>query len=103
MAPAFNFQAQTIFLTYPQCTLTKEELLLALQDRFDVKDYIVAQELHADGTPHLHAYLKLEARIHKRTADFADIQGFHPNITAPRSVKAVMKYVSKVGDFNVHC
>jgi len=96
--PRFNFHAQTIFLTYAQCTLTKEELLTALHEKFEIKDYCIALELHSDGHPHLHAFLKLETKIHKRQADFADINGYHPNITAPRSIKAVIKYVQKDGN-----
>jgi len=94
--PNFNFHAQTIFLTYAQCTLTKEELLHHLNLLFEIKDYAIALELHSDGHPHLHAFLKLERKIHKTTPDFADIEGFHPNITAPRSIKAVITYVQKV-------
>jgi len=96
--PRFNFHAQTIFLTYPQCTLAKEELLIQLHEKFEIKDYCIALELHSDGHPHLHAFLKLDRKIHKRSPDFADVLGFHPNITAPRSIKAVIKYVQKDGD-----
>jgi len=48
---------------------------------------------------HLHAFLKLDAKIHKRDPSFADIDGYHPNITQPRSIKAVIQYVQKDGDF----
>lgn len=101
-APRFRFNAQTIFLTYPQCTLTKEQLLDSLNLLFEIKDYCIALELHSDGHPHLHAFLKLERTINKRVADFADVEGFHPNITAPRSIKAVIKYIEKVSDFVVY-
>jgi len=98
--PTFRFQAQTIFLTYAQCTLTKEELLEKLNLLFEIKDYCIALELHSDGHPHLHAFLKLERKIHKRTPDFADIDGYHPNITAPRSIKAVITYIKKVNHYS---
>lgn len=102
-APGFRFNAATIFLTYPQCNLTRETLLQELQAIFEIKDYVIAQEMHQDGSPHLHAFLKFERKINKRTADFADLRGgppdgFHPNITAPRSIKAVITYVEKVSD-----
>lgn len=100
-APGFRFNAATIFLTYPQCNLTREALLEQLQAIFEIKDYVIAQETHQDGSPHLHAFLKFERKINKRTADFADVLGFHPNITAPRSIKAVITYVEKVSDFVV--
>ena len=101
-APAnFRFSASTIFLTYPQCTLTKEELLTELYVLFDVKEYCIALELHSDGHPHLHAFLKLQSKINRTVCTFADVQGYHPNITAPRSVKAVVEYIEKVSDFDV--
>lgn len=94
----FNFQAKTIFLTYAQCNLTKEELLTELHQLFSIKEYCIAEEHHEDGSPHLHAFLQLTGQIHKRVATFADVKGFHPNITAPRSIKAVIKYVQKDGN-----
>lgn len=97
--PRFNFHASTIFLTYAQCTLSKEELLLKLHELFAIKEYCIAKELHSDGHPHLHAFLKLESKIHKRIPSFADVEGFHPNITSPRSIKAVITYVQKDNDF----
>lgn len=104
MAPAENwrFNAATIFLTYPRCDLSRETLLEELHKIFDIKDYVIAQELHQDGYPHLHAFLKLERKINKRTSDFADLLGFHPNIAAPRSIKAVILYVEKVCGFVVY-
>lgn len=93
---SFTFAAKTIFLTYPQCTLSKEDLLTALHELFTITDYCICEETHADGAPHLHAFLKLASRIQRSDARFADIQGFHPNITAPRSIKAVIEYIKKV-------
>ena len=101
-APTFRFNASTIFLTYPQCDLTKETLLAELNELFAIKDYCIAEELHSDGHPHLHAFLKFETKINKRVANFADVRGFHPNITSPRSIKAVIKYIEKVCGFVVY-
>jgi hypothetical protein len=78
-------------------------VLERLQELFAIVDYVVCQETHSDLGLHIHAFLKLERKINKRTSDFADLTGFkedgtpyHPNITAPRSIKAVIKYVEKV-------
>lgn len=97
--PAYRFNAETIFLTYPQCDLTKETLLVRLHALFEIKEYVVAEEKHADGSPHLHAFLKLCRKINRTTPDFADVDGFHPNIQAPRSVKAVIEYVRKDANY----
>jgi len=108
----FRFQAATVFLTYAQCPLTKETLLNELNQIFDIKEYCICIEQHSDGHPHLHAFLKLESKIHKRDSAFADLKivdynlhgtecpiVYHPNITAPRNVKAVIKYVQKDEDY----
>lgn len=97
--PRFNFHAKSIFLTYAQCTLDLDTALAKLQEIFDIEEYCVATELHSDGQPHLHAYLKFTRKIHKRVPTFADMYGYHPNITSPRSFKAVIKYVQKDGNY----
>jgi len=97
--PQFRIQTSTLFLTYAQCPITKETLLQELHELFAISEYAIAQEHHSDGHMHLHAFLKLETKIHKRDATFADVQGYHPNITSPRSVKAVINYVMKDGHY----
>jgi hypothetical protein len=102
----WRFNAQTIFLTYSQCPLSREDLLVHLNELFAIKDYVVAQENHQDEGLHLHAFLKLERKINKTNPNFADIlggppDGYHPNIQSPRSIKAVIQYVEKVSDFVV--
>lgn len=114
MPPArtFRFQAQTIFLTYAQCSVPKECLLTKLQEIFAITEYCICVEQHSDGTPHLHAFLKLDSKIHKRDPSFADIstidflndgtenpRNYHPNITSPRNIKAVIKYIQKDNDY----
>ena len=51
------------FLTYPQCSVAKEDLLAALQAKVDVVEYVVAAELHQDGNPHLHAFIALRGQL----------------------------------------
>lgn len=95
----FRFESTSAFLTYARCTLTKEQVLEKLQDKaITIKHYRIARELHADGTPHIHVVLKLTTQLRTRSQDFFDIDGFHPNIQKPRSLKNVCDYVSKDGD-----
>jgi len=72
----------------------------ALKDkRAGLSQVLVARELHADGEPHLHAYLYYSTRFSCKNERFFDIGGFHPNIQAAKSLKAVQHYVKKDGDF----
>nr|UOF78629.1 rep protein [Cressdnaviricota sp.] len=100
----YNLYATHLFLTYPQCPATKEsvkEQLEILLDNYDGS--VIASERHQDGTPHLHAYVRLSKRSHFRNARFADItwQGieYHGNYQTARSPRCVVQYVEKGGDF----
>lgn len=88
----------TLFLTYPRCDSTKERILEHLQSIDTVREYVICDELHADGTPHRHAYVKFDSGL--RPSEFTptlDVDGHHGNYQAVRSFRAVVKYVSKGG------
>nr|WPR18792.1 MAG: hypothetical protein [Crogonang virus 111] len=96
----FRIDAKGWFLTYPQCSLHKEEVLATLKMlRPGLKQVLVSSELHSDGHPHLHCYLYYETKWSCRNEKYFDIQGFHPNIQAAKSLKAVELYIKKDGDF----
>lgn len=102
-------QVRTWFLTYPKAPehLTKEILLVHLSDTGDVKDYVIAKEAHEDGTPHFHVYLKYASGGVRRSAiSVFDLPGghysdtpVHGNYQACRGPAAVVKYVTKDGDW----
>lgn len=99
---SFRFNARNIFLTYPRCTLSKEEVLQALQDKFDVESYTIARELHQDGTPHLHCYITFSAKIDTRDSRAFDVVGFHPNIkkvNKGQAARNIQAYTQKGGDY----
>lgn len=90
------------FLTYPQCSVAKEDLLDALKAKVDVQEYVVASELHQDGNPHLHAFIALRGQLlwnAKKNPDFWDVDGHHPNVQIARSWKCCIAYCKKDGDF----
>lgn len=90
------------FLTYPQCSLAKEDLLDALKAKVDVVEYVVASELHQDGNPHLHAFIALRGQLlwnAKKHPDFWDVDGHHPNVQIARSWKCCIAYCKKDGDY----
>ncbi|QOI11360.1 replication-associated protein [Cnidoscolus blistering yellow mosaic virus] len=103
----FRLQAKNIFLTYPQCSLTKEEALAQLQSIHlpSNKKFIkIARELHEDGQPHLHILLQLEGKVQITNNRLFDLVSptrsahFHPNIQGAKSSSDVKSYVDKDGD-----
>lgn len=100
----FRVDTQQLFLTYPQCDVTKEELLEWLKNvlgRFERKidSYIICRELHKDSKPHLHAYIKLDLKLDIRDVTRFDFKGHHPNIQGVRSVNNVIAYIAKDKDY----
>lgn len=98
--PQFRFCGRIFFLTYPRCPLTKETILEKLRTLCpEMKWAVVCNENHQDGTLHGHAVIHVGKVLQSRRPDFFDLEGFHPNIQAVRSVKKVVDYVKKKGDF----
>lgn len=108
----WRLQAKRLYLTYPQCATTKEEVLSSLQDRFgdQLKWYIICEEQHLDGTPHLHLALELNDTYSSRRPNDLDSlvkspglpNGKHGNYQAMKNMKKCVEYVSKAGNFISH-
>lgn len=105
--PNFRLSAKHLFLTYPKCTLTPENVLekltVAIQP-YEIVEYIVARELHEDGTPHIHAYLQLDRKCNIRGATQLDVSDdaentFHGNYQPCRNPTFTKRYVRKAGDY----
>lgn len=95
----YQINTSQLFLTYPQCNVSKEEALEFFISKFNVKHYIVAQETHKNGDLHLHAYLELNEAYRTRDPNFADLGTHHGNYQGCRSSKNVMKYCTKEDNF----
>nr|WER78788.1 C1 [Tomato yellow leaf curl virus] len=109
MAPPKRFQinCKNYFLTYPKCSLTKEEALSQLKNLETPtnKKYIkVCRELHENGEPHLHVLIQFEGKFKCQNQRFFDLVSpsraahFHPNIQGAKSSSDVKSYVDKDGD-----
>nr|AFX60771.1 REP [Macroptilium yellow spot virus] len=103
----FRISAKNYFLTYPQCSLTKEaalEQILSLQTSSNKKFIKIARELHEDGQPHLHVLLQFEGKLICTNSRLFDLVSptrsahFHPNIQGAKSSSDVKSYVDKDGD-----
>lgn len=100
-----------LFLTYADwkgAITTPEYLKELLEERIEslgarIEKYHICLELHADGRPHFHAYIKLDKEINKRGARLLDFAHWdhvnHPNIEPVRSYKRALKYIEKHGNF----
>uniref|UniRef100_E7BM49 Replication-associated protein n=1 Tax=Tomato yellow leaf curl virus-[Shiraz:Iran] TaxID=761711 RepID=E7BM49_9GEMI len=108
MPRLFKIYAKNYFLTYPNCSLSKEEALSQLKNLETPtnKKYIkVCREFHENGEPHLHVLIQFEGKYQCKNQRFFDLSSpnrsahFHPNIQAAKSSTDVKTYVEKDGDF----
>lgn len=104
--PGFRVQAARFFLTVPKCPLEKEDALAQWKQAFgaEITEYIVCRELHEDGDPHLHAYLRYKRKVNCTNPKSFNLKAedgteYQVNIQACRSSKAVKEYVAKDGDY----
>lgn len=104
----FHLNTKQLFLTYPQCPETKDELLFFFQQLFsaNLDKYIIAHEHHANGDHHLHAYVKLRNAYQTRSPNCLDFYPrppattfYHGNYQGCRSTKRVMDYCTKEEDY----
>nr|AQT01499.1 Rep [Tomato yellow spot virus] len=103
----FRISAKNYFLTYPHCSLSKEEALSQLQaiQLSSNKKFIkICRELHEDGQPHLHVLIQFEGKFVCTNNRLFDLVSqtrsahFHPNIQGAKSSSDVKSYIDKDGD-----
>ncbi|AXU38898.1 replication associated protein [Hollyhock yellow vein virus] len=103
----FLINSKNYFLTYPKCSLTKEEALSQLQNLqtpTNKKFIKICKELHENGEPHLHVLIQFEGKYKCQNQRFFDLVSpsrsihFHPNIQGAKSSSDVKSYIDKDGD-----
>lgn len=111
MEKKFELQSAQFFFTDAQTGHTKEEgkehWFTCIQNiGAEVKEYIIAEEEHKDGGKHLHAWFLLNRKIHIKNCHFMCWAAppehqpqDHVNVQGCRSNAAVIKYVTKDGNF----
>ena len=110
---SFRISSKKLFLTYAQSSgLTPLALfnhLEILLKKFTLLDYVIKEELHQDGLPHLHAYVSCKKRIESRSPRFFDVTLCdakeekiikHPNIESVWSAAHTVAYILKTGKTN---
>jgi hypothetical protein len=99
----FRLQTKEIFLTYSQSGALELEFLIDnLKEKLNtwtVKHYVLVKELHEDGNPHIHVYLKTIRMVHIASVSYMDLEltgkTLHPNIQPARKVTNVLQYMLK--------
>jgi len=98
----FRSNGMNFIVTFPQCDTKKEVAAERLEQKWkeELKGYIVCEEQHKDGTPHLHVFLQFSKRKNFKSPDWADfIGGKHGDYKVARSVSGSVKYVTKEGNY----
>lgn len=96
----YRLAAKRFFLTYPKCDTPKEQVMANLHTRFEktLRCAMVAHELHADGSNHIHVAFELSVRREfTKPSCFDDLAGQHGSYEAIRDWRAAVQYLSKVG------
>lgn len=94
----FRMETRTLYLTYPQNTATKEFVASAIERAWgnDVLCYVIGEELHQDGTPHLHVYVEFEETKSIEGYVILDgLTGKHGNYQSARNKYKVIRYCAK--------
>lgn len=92
-----NNSVKCWFLTYPHCPIPKEQALKLLE-KHGLEEYMIAEEHHKDGTPHLHAYIKLKkkARFDGNRFNLVDSgKTYHGDYQACKSIPGAIEYLKK--------
>lgn len=100
----FRMQGKSFTLTYPQCATKKEAAGERIEKQWgdELKGYIVSEEDHKDGTPHLHAFIQFkEKKTFCKSDCFDFIAGQHGSYEVTKNVRNWVTYVTKDGKFVV--
>lgn len=96
-AKSFRLNAQTIFATAPQCSMSKDQAMTnLLSGPHPVEWAKICQEKHQDNSLHLHFLFKLKKKINIRNPrEFDYLTNTHLNIQGAKDARAVSIYISK--------
>lgn len=84
MNKKFRLNSRNLFLTYPRCYYSKQELFIFLEHKLDIQYCLIAQETHEDGALHLHAYVQLKDKCNFSSPKCLDFNGIHGNYVSAK-------------------
>jgi len=99
---AFRLHGKCLFLTYPQCAMSKEEglekLMVICGGDEKVEGMVVAEEEHESGDKHLHAWVNLKNTVNWKDEHKLDLGNFHGNYQVAKHPIESLEYVKKHGN-----
>jgi len=103
---SFRLSGVNLFLTYPQCAVLPSDAEAFIKRKLKHYEWSVwGKELHDDGAPHLHAFIRLSKPCNFTTPTCLDIVAngvvSHGNYQVARDAKASLDYAVKDG--SVEC
>lgn len=113
-ASKFLISAKKLFLTWPICSTKKEQvetnLLKMWSHPEELKWYLIAEEKHQNGEPHLHVGLEFVDKMHFKgekglkilnelTRSELHPNGKHGDYSAMKNVRGSVTYLTKEGNF----
>ena len=102
---SFRINRYRTFNTYSQTKKNMKPawLLQQINAKAEVEDYLISQEVHADGGYHLHAYFKFKEKLDTKNPRFFDVEyykkSYHPNIQKVKAQWALFRYIKKEGNY----
>jgi hypothetical protein len=120
----FRLNAKNLFLTYPRCPLTREQVREQIQQKFEARgliDYLIVQENHFDGNirntqelnsnnlettsnlfgQHIHVMVRLNKKVNYRKPEALDLMGppekekIHGFYESVRNMENLVTYLKK--------
>lgn len=95
----FRINAKNLLLTYPQVKpeITRQMVLseLLTKERLNIKNYLIAKEIHKDEGIHYHVYLELEKRCDIKNSNYLDILNNHGRYERVNSRVSTINYLLK--------
>lgn len=95
----FRLQSTQFLLTYPHCNIKKEDALKFISEIVPIHKYVICEEKHENGEPHIHAYIKTTKTIDAKSEKYFDINGFHGQYEKCRNFHAVRNYCKQDGNY----
>lgn len=100
----FRLQGKKFLLTYPQCDVKKEVAVARLKLKWPTQmmGYVVCEEAHQDGTPHLHVFIQFKDKQTFCGENYMDfIAEKHGNYKGVTSVRGSINYCIKGSNYLV--
>ncbi len=98
----FRISSRKLWLTWPQLTLKPKEVLAQLEEilyTWGIKQHLIVQEEHEDGSPHIHAYLEMYKKVEIKNPKKLHIKNegkmVFGNYQAAKKSEYILRYATK--------